>query len=58
MKFKKVLRALKAVLLSMANMDYQMEFEKRKKPTLSLLEAFRRLTLKERAEREKNERRR
>jgi hypothetical protein len=46
MKFKKVLRALKAVLLSMANMDYQMEFDKRKKPTLNVLEAFRRLTLK------------
>lgn len=43
MKFKKILKALKAVLLSMANMDYQMEFEKRKKPTLNMLGAFRRL---------------
>ena len=30
-KFKRILRALKVVLLSMAHMDYQMEFEKRKK---------------------------
>jgi len=30
-KFKRILRALKVVLLSMAHMDYQMEFRKRKK---------------------------
>jgi hypothetical protein len=47
MKFKKILRAVKVVLLSMANMDYQMEFEERKKPTLNVLEAFRRPALKE-----------
>lgn len=55
MKFKKVLRALKAVLLSIANMDYQMEFEKRKTPTLNVLEAFRRLTLKKGHEENKKE---
>ena len=46
-KFKRILRALKVVLLSMAYMDYQMEFEKRKKSTLNVLEACRRLVLKE-----------
>jgi hypothetical protein len=55
MKFKKILRAIKVVLLSMANMDYQMEFEKRKKPTLNVLEAFRRPALKEGQKENKDE---
>ena len=63
MKAKKILRAVKSVLLSIFNMDYQMEFEKRKKakqkgdfkPELNILEAFHCLALIEGQKENKNE---
>jgi len=46
-RLKEIGKALKSVVLSMAHMDYQMEFKKRKKPTLNVLEACHRLALSE-----------
>ena len=52
MKFKKILRAVKSVVLSMAHMDYQMEFKKRKKPNADCVGGASPPSPKGRAERE------